>query len=159
MKEKVQARQRLQMETFPKFDYSWLCRCLKSYFWTPVLFIPLYKSSSTPQPVFLSSLTLIITILITSQSCSFLFQSLHAHLTHVCKAVDQESVCISDCETVVLTAANTNVCRRKVFPMCCGEFGPLTERMILESNDCVCSTVSHAACSAFLYGVVAAILD
>lgn len=80
-------------------------------------------------------------------------------LTRVGEAVGQESICSSDYEAVVLRAASTNVCRREEFPLGCAGFGPLTKRMILGSNDCVCSTVSHAACSAFLYSAVAAILD
>lgn len=64
----MQGWQHLQKETFPDFDYLWLCRCPKSYFCTPALLIPLSKSSSSPQPIFLRSLTLILTVFITSQS-------------------------------------------------------------------------------------------
>lgn len=64
----MQGWQHLQKETFPDFNYLRLCRCPKSYFCTPALLIPLSKSSSSPQPIFLRSLTLILTVFITSQS-------------------------------------------------------------------------------------------
>lgn len=52
---------------------------------------------------------------------------LRFYLALVYKAVDKESICISDYEMEMLRAASINVCRGKFFPLGRDEFGPLTE--------------------------------
>lgn len=76
---------------------------------------------------------------------------LRFYFARVCEAVDNESVCISDHETVMLRAASINVCKGKFFPLG-WEFGPLTEDLCFWTANAVFAPLpSLTAWRAFLH--------